>query len=139
MAPGSNKTVYPSGSDLATYSAPMLLPAPGLFSMNTCWPHIAESLSASMRATISVGPPAATGTMMRTGLVGYPALGVCALPASGEAAGAPPQSGLKSRRLMRLTPRPQTIIAGPRLDRRRASQQKTALHVRSGQARRIGA
>src|SRR6516225_11173807 len=46
MAPGSNKTVYPSGSDLATYSEPMLLPAPGLFSMNTCWPHIAESLSA---------------------------------------------------------------------------------------------
>ena len=26
--------------------------------MNTCWPHIAESLSAIMRATISVGPPA---------------------------------------------------------------------------------
>src|SRR5262249_24775632 len=45
MAPGSNKTVYPSGSDLATYSEPILLPAPGLFSMNTCWPHIAESLS----------------------------------------------------------------------------------------------
>jgi hypothetical protein len=70
MAPGSNKTVYPSGSDFATYSVPRLLPAPGLFSMNTCWPHIAESLSASMRATVSVGPPAATGTMMRTGLLG---------------------------------------------------------------------
>src|SRR5215831_16539528 len=52
MAPGSNKTVYPSGSDLATYSEPMLLPAPALFSMNTCWPHIAESLSASMRDNI---------------------------------------------------------------------------------------
>src|SRR2546423_9112788 len=59
---------------------PMLLPAPGLFSMNTCWRHIVESFSASMRATISVGPPAATGTMMRTGLVGYPAVGVCAPP-----------------------------------------------------------
>ena len=48
----------------------MLLPAPGLFSINTCWPHIAEKLlSASMRATISVGPPAPTGTMTRTGFV----------------------------------------------------------------------
>jgi hypothetical protein len=70
MAPGSNSKVYPSGSDFATYSVPRLLPAPGLFSMNTCWPHIAESLSASMRATVSVGPPAATGTMMRTALLG---------------------------------------------------------------------
>src|SRR5262249_6538731 len=75
MAPGSNNKVYPSGSDFATYSVPMLLPAPGLFSMNTCWPHIAESLSASMRGTMSVGPPAATGTVMAPGLPGVAGLG----------------------------------------------------------------
>src|SRR5262249_15787555 len=55
--------------DCATYSLPMLVPAPPLFSMTTCWPHILESFSASMRATISVGPPAATGTMRRTGFI----------------------------------------------------------------------
>src|SRR6516225_3600261 len=80
MEDPENKIVYPSGSDRAAYSLPMLLPAPALFSMNTVWPHSAESFSASMRATISVGPPAATGTMMRTGLVGYPDFDVCARP-----------------------------------------------------------
>ena len=32
----ANKTVYPSGSDRAAYSLPMLVPAPPLFSMKTC-------------------------------------------------------------------------------------------------------
>src|SRR5262249_58470565 len=49
--------------------------------MMTCWCHIADSLSASARATMSVGPPAATGTMTRTGLLGYVPFGVCARPA----------------------------------------------------------
>src|SRR5215470_3022020 len=49
--------------------------------MITCWCHIADSLSASARATMSVGPPAATGTMTRTGLLGYVPFGVCARPA----------------------------------------------------------
>ena len=31
------------------------MPAPPLFSTKTCWPHILESLSASMRATMSGG------------------------------------------------------------------------------------
>src|SRR5262249_28834621 len=56
----------------------MLVPAPPLFSTTTCWPHVLESFSPSMRATISVGPPAATGTMRRTGLFGKSAFGVCA-------------------------------------------------------------
>src|SRR6516165_12480131 len=102
MEDPENKIVYPSGSDRAAYSLPMLLPAPALFSMNTVWPHIAESFSASMRATISVGPPAATGTMMRTGFVGYPAFDVCARAASGHAAAAPPSAATKSRRLIVL-------------------------------------
>src|SRR5215469_9290527 len=81
MEPGSNSMVYPSGSERATYSLPRLLPAPDLFSMMTCWCHITDSLSASARATMSVGPPAATGTMTRTGLLGYVPFGVCARPA----------------------------------------------------------
>ena len=100
-----NKIVYPSGSDRAAYSLPMLVPAPALFSMNTVWPHIAESFSASMRATISVGPPAATATMMRTGFVGYSAFDVCARAASGHAA-TPPSAAMNSRRRMRIAMRP---------------------------------
>src|SRR5262245_9411929 len=83
----------------------MLVPAPALFSMNTVWPHIAESFSASMRATISFGPPAATGTMIRTGFVGYPAFDVCARAASGHAA-APPSVTINSRRRIWIAMRP---------------------------------
>jgi hypothetical protein len=50
-----------------------------------------------VRATISVGPPAATDTMMRTGFVEYPAFDVCARAASGHAA-APPSVTMNSRR-----------------------------------------
>src|SRR5262249_14465628 len=103
--PPLNKIVYPSGSDRAAYSLPMLVPAPALFSMNTVWPHIAESFSASMRATISFGPPAATGTMIRTGFVGYPAFDVCARAASGHAA-APPSVTINSRRRIWIAMRP---------------------------------
>src|SRR5262249_47125067 len=92
---------YPSGSDRAAYSLPMLVPAPALFSMNTVLPHIAESFSARIRATISVGPPAATDTMMRTGFVGYPAFDVCARAASGHVAAAPPSMVMNSRLLPR--------------------------------------
>src|SRR5215831_7421403 len=47
----------------------MLVPAPGLFSITTCWPQILDSRSAVMRATVSVDPPGAYGTT-RTGRVG---------------------------------------------------------------------
>src|SRR6516165_7755659 len=46
--------VYRSGSELATAAAPMLVPAPGLFSITTCSPQILDSRSAVMRATVSV-------------------------------------------------------------------------------------
>src|SRR5215471_7212849 len=80
----------------------MLVPAPPLFSTTTCWPHILESFSASMRATISVGPPAATGTMTRTGLFGKSPFWVGARAArvkrSGASAGAA-QRAIKRRRV----------------------------------------
>src|SRR5215472_5817857 len=48
----------------------MLVPAPGLFSITTCWPQILDSRSAVMRATVSVDPPGSYGTTTRTGRVG---------------------------------------------------------------------
>src|SRR5262245_38090736 len=55
-----------------------------------------------MRATISVGPPAATGTMRRTGLFGKSPFGVCARAARvkrlGASAGAA-QRAIKRRRV----------------------------------------
>src|SRR6516164_8583657 len=48
---------------------------------------------------VSVGPPAATDTMMRTGFVGYPAFDVCARAASGHAA-AVVSTAISSRRLI---------------------------------------
>ncbi len=54
----TNNTVYPSGSALTTVSVPMLLPAPGLFSITNCWPNRSESRWPIKRARISVAPPA---------------------------------------------------------------------------------
>src|SRR5262245_3832899 len=71
----------------------MLVPAPGLFSIATCWPQIRDSRSAVMRATVSVGPPGAYGTTIGTGWVGQSCAsaerliaGASACAASGHAA-----------------------------------------------------
>src|SRR6478609_2355933 len=42
--------------------APMLPPAPVTFSMTTGWPSEVLMRSATMRASVSTGPPAANGT-----------------------------------------------------------------------------
>jgi hypothetical protein len=63
-------SVYPSGSAAATCREPIVLPAPGLFSMNTVCPRTAGSALASTRAITSTGPPAGVGTMMRIGRLG---------------------------------------------------------------------
>src|SRR5688572_7940927 len=49
----------------------MLPLAPGRFSTMTCCPSRAASGSPMTRALLSVTPPGAKGTMMRTGLTGY--------------------------------------------------------------------
>jgi hypothetical protein len=41
-----------------------------LFSTSTCWPSAAAMRSPTMRATMSVVPPGAKGTINRTGLLG---------------------------------------------------------------------
>src|SRR5512145_64599 len=45
-------------------------PAPGRFSTTNCWPRTSDSLSAMMRVTMSVPPPAPKPIRMRTGLFG---------------------------------------------------------------------
>lgn len=62
--------VYPSASDLATAVAPMVPPAPALFSTINGWPSAAASFSPAARAATSVAWSGVHGTMMRTGLSG---------------------------------------------------------------------
>ena len=54
--------VWPSGSALATYSVPMMVPAPGRFSTMTVPPSCLAISCASVREMMSVPPPGAKGT-----------------------------------------------------------------------------
>src|SRR6185503_6104060 len=71
-------SVYPSGALRAVSATPMLLPAPGLWSMMNCWPKWRPSQSHSRRPWKSVLPPGENGMMRRTGLLGQDAAGSCA-------------------------------------------------------------
>ena len=71
---------WPSLGALATSLAPLLPPAPGLFSTMKVWPKTFCNSGAKARARMSVVPPAANGTTMRTGLDGQ----ACARAASGS-------------------------------------------------------
>ena len=51
---------------MKTISAPILPPAPALLSTITGCFHSPDSLSATMRQSVSFEPPAGKGTMMRT-------------------------------------------------------------------------
>ena len=63
--------LLPSGTDLATLSTPITVPAPGLFSIITGWPSDLASSAATRRVTKSVVPPGVKGTTMRIALVGH--------------------------------------------------------------------
>src|SRR5467141_2280454 len=63
--------VWPSGDALATISEPITPPAPDRLSAITGWPRAAASFAPTARDKRSVVPPAANGTMIRIGLVGY--------------------------------------------------------------------
>ncbi len=64
-------SVCPSGADLATAAVARMVPAPGRFSITTGLPpQRADNCSPRMRATTSVGPPAANGTRIFTGAFG---------------------------------------------------------------------
>ena len=54
----------------ATLLTPIVPPAPPMFSTTSCWPRISLIFWQSTRASASVGPPAAKGTITVIGLVG---------------------------------------------------------------------
>ena len=64
------RSVYPSGVDFAAIDVPMTAPAPPRLSTTTDVPSRSESFGAITRATMSVPPPGANGTMMRIGRAG---------------------------------------------------------------------
>src|SRR5215204_7181020 len=63
----------------------MLPPAPVLFSTTNCCPSSSPILAPMTRATMSVGPPAANDTMMRTGFDGYASSALAQVEASSMA------------------------------------------------------
>src|SRR5438309_7211347 len=64
------RSVWPSGADLATKSAPIWPLAPGRFSTTMACAQIPASLGSMMRASVSAPPPGGKGTTMRTGFEG---------------------------------------------------------------------
>ena len=58
------------GGARTTASVPILLPAPGRFSMMNCWPSRSDSHCPIRRAMMSVAPAGGKPTMMRTGRAG---------------------------------------------------------------------
>src|SRR5690606_8101091 len=65
--------VYPSGSVRFSSWAAMAPLAPGLFSTTKLTPRRLVRPGATERAVMSEDPPGTNGTMMVTGLSGYPA------------------------------------------------------------------
>src|SRR2546425_4418636 len=61
------RRVLPSGADFATYSAPMIWFAPGLFSTMTGWPRSSERRAPIWGGRGSVGPPGEGGATVFTG------------------------------------------------------------------------
>src|SRR5437773_9868528 len=64
------RRVLPSGADFATYSAPMIWFAPGLFSTMMGWPRSSERRAPILREGASVAPPGEAGTTLLTGREG---------------------------------------------------------------------
>src|SRR5262249_40211774 len=58
-------SVVPSGAERATASVPMMVPAPGRFSITKRCPVACVACWVTMRASESAEPPGGNGTMMR--------------------------------------------------------------------------
>src|SRR3954453_6162110 len=87
---------------------PTVPPPPPTFSTRIVWPRVLPIDSPIRRATVSVGPPAAAGTMIVIGLVGN---AVCALPgcdAHIDAAAMAPERIV--RRLNRIALLPEVFV-----------------------------
>ena len=57
----------PSGFDFATYSVPIVPPAPGRLSTKNCWPSASLNPCARIRPGVSVAPPGKTGSRCAPG------------------------------------------------------------------------
>jgi len=86
----------------------MLPPAPGLFSITTCWPHISESRAPRMRPIPSMPPPGVNGTTSFTTRLGQlDGEGACAAAVRPNArTGAAAIKGRRRRRSMTI------VVAG---------------------------
>src|SRR5712664_1838318 len=104
--------VWPSGALFATSSAARLPPAPGWFSITTCWPKRSASFWPSARARMSLGPPGVNPTTKRTGFSGKPS--PKALP-DARRAKRKAQSPIRARLLERLPHVPDQVRAVARL------------------------
>src|SRR6266702_3846843 len=109
-------------------------PAPGRLSTTNCWPSDSESLCATERAMMSVPPPAAEGTMKRTGLAGYAVW--AAAPSDNRAnrkGEEVPSSGMRRSffRALEWRRRERILV-------RAAPYRKLARTARAGRARRAG-
>jgi hypothetical protein len=67
-------SVWPSGAAAESISSAIWLPAPGRLSTTNVCPNASPSFTDKARVTVSMPPPAASGTTVRTGRLGY----VCA-------------------------------------------------------------
>ena len=94
----ASSSVLPSGVACAVTSAAMVFEAPGRFSTTTDWRRSGPSLSASMRARMSVPPPGEAPTMMRTALSGVPWAHACG--ATARAAMAAAKASAKRRSIV---------------------------------------
>src|SRR5439155_23608299 len=110
------RSVWPSGADLATKSAPICPLAPGRFSTTIVCAQIPASFGSMMRASVSAPPPGGNGTTMCTGFDGNPWESA---PAAAKS-NARPVNASRARRI-RISPgaRPQHPLA-PLRDRAHA-------------------
>src|SRR5438876_679830 len=85
-------------------SAAMLPPAPGLFSITTDWPQTSCRRLPTRRAVVSVEPPGANGTTMRTDLSGQSAAEAREKTIDGAASAAAPRPTKRRRLSMGSSP-----------------------------------
>src|SRR4051812_41546282 len=87
---------------------PSVPPAPPTFSTRMVWPMARPIDSPIRRATVSVGPPAAAGTMIVIGLAGNAVCAIAGCDAHIEAAAMAPERTV--RRLNRIALLPEAFV-----------------------------
>src|SRR5215510_10144580 len=82
----------------------MLAPAPGRFSITTCWPQTSDSRAPMVRAMMSVAPPGTNGTIRRTKRVGHAWANVARTPRLETRAEAADEPSKQRRLIMAFLP-----------------------------------